>query len=178
MDVRAPSRFVSLAIIYNPVSNPWIRACISSINLIQASLDYPGWTPTLWWHWQLLLRNSSSIEAPYTHSDKSDKLQTYGPYSNSMGLQWQLLVPWQGYVYKKSSVVAISGRMGKPLESTLATNEEYSGDAMVNYLATICSILKKVSDRRFCFRSSNRPQSRFWRCDLSLRNFTRSFRTG
>lgn len=88
-------------------------------------------------------------------NDKPDTLQTQGPHLERHEHTVAILDALAGVCTRdKGLAVAIGLRMGKPIEIILATNEEYPSETIINHLTAICSTLKKISDRKFCFQVS------------------------
>ena len=102
-----------------------------------------------------VLTNSSSDKEPSLRLDESDTFQTQGSHLERQEHTVAVLDALAGVCAReKGSMVAIGIRMGKPIEIILATNDDYSSEAIINHLKTIFSILKKISDRKFCSQLS------------------------
>ena len=103
-----------------------------------------------------VLTDSSSNEAASLRLEEPDPILTYSGHPKLYEHTVAILDALAGVcAQEKASVVAIGLKMGKPIELILAANEEYPSDTTAKRLAAVVSILKDLSDRKFCFGFPN-----------------------
>lgn len=96
------------------------------------------------------LTSPSSDKALCFPLNKPNKLRTVDLYHKSHEHTAGVLDALAGVCAReKNEVVAIGLQLSKPIELILATNEDRSSDTIITHLTTICSMLKKISDRIF-----------------------------
>lgn len=103
-------------------------------------------------------------------------LETYHSHLKISGLKVKVLDALARVCAReRGEMVAIGLRMGKPIELILATNDAHPSDSMINHLTTICSLLKKISDKAFRLRVTKTDASEIDSIEMELDKLYQEF---